>query len=113
MKNVLVIGAVITVALALPAAVGAGDGATVTRATLPSLITVGTTRFPTTCDETQVINANQRKETFHCTFDEAAPAPFVCDTSSCFWFSDFDGAEATSLHLVITPSGRVEGWATY
>ena len=115
MKNVLVIiGAVITVALALPAAVGAEDGATVTRATLPSSIFDGTTLFPMTCDETQVITANQRKETFQCTFDEAAPAPFVCDTSNgCLWFSDFDGAEATSTHFVITPSGRVEGWAIY
>jgi hypothetical protein len=53
-------------------------------------------------------------ETFQCTFDAAAPAPVVCDTSNgCLWFSDFDGAEATSTHFVITSSGRVLGWAIY
>ena len=114
MRNILLISAaVITVAFVLPAAARA-DRATVTHATLPSSIFDGTTLYPMTCDETQVINGNQRKETFQCTFDAAAPAPFVCDTSvGCFWFSDFDGAEATSTHFVITPSGLVEGWAIY
>jgi hypothetical protein len=29
------------------------------------------------------------------------------------WFSDFDSAEATSTHFVITPSGDLDGWAKY
>ncbi|HEX7311362.1 MAG TPA: hypothetical protein VF232_09295 [Gaiellaceae bacterium] len=115
MKKVfVVIAAAITVALALATGVRADNGATVTHATLASSIFDGTTLYPMTCEETQVINGNQRKETFQCTFDAAAPTPFVCDTSNgCFWFSDFDGAEATSTHFVITPSGRVLGWAVY
>ena len=43
----------------------------------------GTTLYPMTCDETQVVNDNGRMETFHCTFDDAAPSPVVCDTSTC------------------------------
>lgn len=116
MNKTSVILAVVTLALGLSASVEAanGDGATVTKATLPSGYSDSTGVYPATCDETQVVNANQRKETFDCTFDAAAPAPIVCDTSSgCFWFSDFDGAEATSTHFVITPSGRMVGWATY
>jgi hypothetical protein len=115
-----VILAVVTLALGLSAGVQAannptnGNGATVTKATLASGYSDSTGIYPATCDETQVVNANQRKETFTCTFDAAAPAPIVCDTSiGCFWFSDFDGAEASSTHFVITPSGRMVGWATY
>jgi len=92
----------------------AGNGAAVTRAALASSFSDGTTIYPATCQETQVINTNQRNETFQCRFDGAVPAPIVCDTSSgCFWFSDFDGAGATDTHFVITPSGRLVGWATY
>ena len=93
----------------------AANGATVTRATLASgYVDQNNVFYPATCDETQVVNNNQRKETFHCTFDAAAPAPVVCDTSSgCVWFSDFDGAEAINTHFVISPSGRMIGWATY
>jgi hypothetical protein len=104
--------------LALSAGVqtASGDnGATVTSATLPSgFVDENNVFYPATCDETQVINHNQRKETFNCTFDAAAPAPFVCDTSiGCVWFSDFDGAEATQTHFVITPSGLMVGWALF
>jgi hypothetical protein len=61
-----------------------------------------------------VINDNSRTETFNCTFDDGVPASFVCDTSiGCTWASDFDGAEATSTHFVVTPSGRMVGWAQY
>lgn len=93
----------------------AGNGATVTRATLASgYVDENNVFYPATCDETQVINQNQRKETFHCTFDAAVPAPIVCDTSiGCEWVSDFDGALATNTHFVITPSGKMVGWATY
>lgn len=108
---VIVLTVVVTLALLLSAGVWA---ATVTKATLASGFDDGTAFYPATCDETQVINGNQRKETFNCTFDAAVPAPFVCDTAvGCIWFSDFDGAEATSTHFVITPSGRMVGWATY
>ena len=91
-----------------------GGGATVTKATLPSGYSDSTGFYPATCDETQVVNENHRKETFNCTFVTAVPAPIVCDTSSgCGWFSDFDGAFASSTHFVITPSGRMVGWSTY
>jgi hypothetical protein len=90
------------------------DGATVTRATLASGWFEGDVLYPATCDETQVINRNQRKETFQCTFDDAVPTPIVCDTTiGCLWFSDFDGAEATQMHVVITRSGLMVGWALY
>jgi hypothetical protein len=117
-KSIIFVAAAMTAALSLSAAVHAantpGKGATVTKATLPSGYFDGTTFYPATCKETQVINKNQRKETFNCTFDAAVPAPVVCDTSiGCLWFSDFDGAEAISTHFVITPSGRMVGWATY
>lgn len=119
-KSMIFVAAAMTAALSLSAGVHAantptaGNGATVTKATLPSGYFDGTTFYPATCKETQVINKNQRKETFQCTFDGAVPAPVVCDTSiGCVWFSDFDGAEATSTHFVITPSGRMVGWATY
>jgi hypothetical protein len=106
------------VALALSATVQAkttADGATVTRATLASgFIDANNKLFPATCDETQVITQNQRREMFNCTFDAEIPPPIVCDTATgCFWFSDFDGKKATSTHFVITQSGQMVGWATY
>lgn len=116
-KSLLVLVIVATCALGLSAGVqtASGNGATVTRATLQSgFVDENGIFYPATCDETQVINQNQRKETFQCTFDAAVPAPFVCDTSiGCIWFSDFDGAEATSTHFVITRSGLMVGWALY
>jgi hypothetical protein len=117
-KTLIVLAAVTTMALALSVAAQAktaGEGATVTKATLPSsFVDENNVFYPATCEVTQVINENQRKETFNCTFDAAVPAPAVCDTSiGCLWFSDFDGAEATTTHFVITPSGRMVGWATY
>jgi hypothetical protein len=116
-RTSLTLAAVATCALTLSAPVAAanGNGATVTRATLASgYVDENNVFYPATCDETQVINQNQRKETFHCTFDAAVPAPIVCDTSiGCEWVSDFDGALATNTHFVITPSGKMVGWATY
>jgi hypothetical protein len=113
MRLWILVVAVAAMALAI-ASVGRADNATVTRATLASGFFDGTTFYPATCDETQVINDNGRTETFNCTFDAAVPAPNVCDTSiGCVWFSDFDGAEATSTHFVVTPSGRAVGWAQY
>jgi hypothetical protein len=120
-KSLIVLAAMTTSALVLSASVQAanqptaGNGATVTKATLSSsFVDENGVLYPATCAETQVINKNRRKETFQCTFDAAVPAPIVCDTSiGCFWFSDFDGAQAISTHFVITPSGRMVGWATY
>ena len=105
-------------ALALSAGVqtaNGDNGATVTRATLASgFVDENNVVYPATCDETQVMNGNQRKETFQCTFDDAVPTPIVCDTTiGCLWFSDFDGAEATQMHVVITRSGLMVGWALY
>jgi hypothetical protein len=117
MKTSIILIAVATLLLGLSAGVqaAAADPATVTKAALPSSISDGVTVYPVTCDETQVTNGNQRKETFECTFDAGAPpGTIVCDTSfGCLWFSDFDGALATSTHFVITASGRLEGWALY
>lgn len=120
MKKYLVSLAAAAMTLAVAGGVEAANApasanaATVTQATLPSGIFDGTSFFPATCAETQVVNGNQRKETFQCSFDAGAPASFVCDTSrDCLWFSDFDGAEAKSTHFVITPSGVLVGWATY
>ena len=114
-KFLIIFAAVMTTALGLSAAAHADkNGATVTRATLASFFANETAFYPATCHETQVINKNQRKETFRCTFDEAVPPKLVCGTSAdCSWSSDFDGAVATSTHIVITASGRMVGWATY
>jgi len=109
-----IIPAVVTMALGLSAIVQAANEATVTKATLASGFCDTTGCYAATCNKTQVVNENQRKETFDCTFDAARPAPFVCDTSvGCGWFSDFDGAEASNTHFVITPFGPMVGWATY
>jgi hypothetical protein len=107
---------VATCALALTAGVaGASDGATVTRATVPSgFVDQDNVVYLATCDYTQVINNNQRTETFRCTLDAEVPAPIVCDTSiGCLWFSDLDGAEATETHFVINQAGLMVGWAKY
>ena len=110
----IVLAAAMTLALCLSTTVQAGSRATVTRATLPSFFFDGADLFLATCHEQQVINGNHRKETFRCTFDGDAPAPFVCDTAiGCGWSSDFDGAESISTHFVITPSGHMRGWASY
>ncbi len=78
---------------------------------------VTNTSRPMTCDETQVINKNQRKETFHCTYPFPAPDKALKyetgDGFGMFWASDFDGKVATSFRLVITPSGNLEGSASY
>ena len=115
-KPLIVLAAVMVCALSLSAVQTAkADRATVTRATLASgFVDENNVFYPATCDETQVIDAQGRRESFTCTFDAAAPAPFVCDTSvGCFWFSDFDGAEATNTHYVLTPSGLMVGWAEF
>ena len=71
--------------------------------------------FPMTCNETQVINGSMRKETFHCGFPFPAPATALVLTpdSGAMWFSDYDGAFAVDLHIVISPGGNLDGWATY
>jgi len=100
--------------LAVVAPTGAAaSSATVTRATLPSFfVDLEGTFFPATCDVTQVITDAQRMETFTCTFDDAVPAPYVCD-KSCTWGSDFDGAPAVRTHFLITQTGVMRGWAQY
>lgn len=111
----MVLGAALSLSLALSGIAQAADGATVTKVTLPSFFfDEAGDFFPATCDVTQVINQNHRKESFQCSFEGDAPAPLVCDTAlGCNWFSDFDGAKAVSTHFVITPSGRMRGWASY
>jgi hypothetical protein len=111
----MVLAAALTLSLTLSGVAQAANGATITKATLPSFfIDAEGGFFPATCHVTQVINGNHRKESFQCSFDGDAPAPFVCDTAvGCQWFSDIDGAEAVSTHFVITPSGRMRGWASY
>ena len=71
--------------------------------------------LPMTCDETQVINGNMRKETFHCGYPFPAPATALVLTpdTAATWFSDYDGAFAVNFHIVISPSGNLDGWATY
>jgi hypothetical protein len=75
------------------------------------------TFLPMTCDETQVINKNVRKETFHCAYPFPAPDRAIevatDNPSGIMWASDFDGQLATSFRIRITPSGNVEGSATY
>jgi hypothetical protein len=108
----LFVVSVAAVFLVVVAGAGAGNGAQVTKATLASFW--GPT--PMTCDEQQVINANGRKETFHCKL----PAPggraqvYNCGPGGAVWFSDFPGgAQAVACHITIAPNGNFEGWATY
>ena len=96
------------------AVAGAGDGAQVTKATLAS----SWNDVPMTCDEQQVINANGRKETFHC---KLLPPPggkalaLDCEADGVIWFSDFPGpfTQAVACHITIAPNGNFEGWARY
>ena len=115
MRFSIVCAVVTTCVLALSAGVQASNGATVTRAMLPSgFVDENDVFYPATCDVTQVVNKNGRTESFRCTFDAAVPAPVVCDTSiGCVWFSDFDGTEAIETHFVINPAGLMVGWAQY
>jgi hypothetical protein len=114
MRKALIGLVVLLAAMAMAATAGA---TTVTRATVASSIfdVPTNTLYPMTCDEQQVVNDNQRKETFHCVFDDAAPSPGVSDTSTdgAVWFSDFDGTEAISTHWVITKKGTLDGWALF
>jgi hypothetical protein len=106
------IGAIALSAILTGPALAAASPATVTRATLASsFVDLEGNFFPATCDETQVIRGDLRREMFHCTFDDAVPAPYVCD-ETCSWSSDFDGAPATGTHFVVTASG-MRGWAVY
>lgn len=67
-----------------------------------------------TCLETKVVNVHLRKETFHCQLPGVTAARAqVYDETTAFWSSDFDGAPATALHIVISPSGSFNGWAVY
>jgi hypothetical protein len=109
-KLIAVAAAVVGATLVLVAGVQAGSGAQTTHATLPS----GWDIYPMTCDETQVINGSQRKETFHCGYTGPPPSSAAeADQTNAIWFSDFDGAPAKVFHIVILPSGNFEGWATY
>ena len=110
MKKLTAAAAVVGTALVLAGGVQAGNGAQMTRATLPS----GWDIYPMLCDEVQVITKGQRKETFHCAF--TGPPPPRADhanETNAIWFSDFDGAPAVKFNIVITPSGGFEGWAIY
>ena len=79
-RRALVLALVVTAVLTLTATAQAR--ATVTRATLQSFIVDEEgTFYPMTCRETQVINKEGRKETFHCTFDEVAAARGVHSTA--------------------------------
>jgi hypothetical protein len=111
LRSIVALAVLASAALLAPT-VASASSATVTRATLPSFyVDEEGTFFPATCNVTQVINVKGRMETFRCTFDAVAPAPFVCDT--CSWSSDFDGAPAISNHFLVTPSGLMLGWAKY
>ena len=84
MKKLKILAVVMMCALGLSVGVQTAIGAeaTVTQATVQSFfVDEDGIFYPATCDETQVINGNQRKEMFHCTFDAAVPANLVCDTS--------------------------------
>jgi hypothetical protein len=108
----MLLAGMMTAAMIAPA-VASASPATVTQATLPSFfVDLEGTFFPATCDVTQVVNDQQRIETFRCTFDDTVPAPYVCH-KTCTWASDFDGAPAQKTHFLITPSGEMHGWAIY
>ncbi len=112
LRSGLALALLATAAMVVPT-VATASSATVTRATLPSgFVDLAGEFFPATCDVIQVVNGSQRIERFRCTFDDAIPAPYVCD-KSCTWASDFDGAPAQRTHFLITPLGIMQGWAIY
>ena len=99
---------------ALGASARADSGTTVTHAVLQSgLVDEQGNFLPATCREVQVVTAHQRKETFHCRLTAGVPSRTGPSGPGDVWFSDFDGAQATRSHYVVTPSGNIEGSAVY
>ena len=99
---------------AISAPARADSGTTVTHAVLQSgIVDDQGNFFPATCREVQIVTSAQRRETFHCQLTAGVPARTGPSGPGDVWFSDFDGTPATSAHLVVTPSGDMEGWAVY
>ena len=72
------------------------------------------------CDETHAVASDgSASELIHCkTNDTSHKSAVVFTPQNLFgglypWFSDFTGEPATDFHIVGTPSGNLEGWATY
>jgi hypothetical protein len=107
----------VVLALALPAA--ASGATTVSNGTFAYDLedpNVGIVHF--VCDEVRAEGSSGARETIHCvTTDTSLKSAFVFDHAHDFggypWFSDFTGQESTDFHLVGTPTGRLDGWATY
>src|SRR4051794_20367814 len=68
--------------------------------------------YDITCNETQVINGNNRTESFDCTPDGAKPPAGTYNSPSAFWNSDFDGSSARKVHVTIDNNGRLQGQAS-
>ena len=71
------------------------------------------------CNETRVETGNAVRETIHCmTNDYTHRSAVVFSPSNLiggqyYWYSDFTGDQSTDFNLAGTPSGNLEGWATY
>jgi hypothetical protein len=78
---------------------------------------VGVVHF--SCDEVRLLKSEGARESIHCATTDSTHASAIIFTpdGNLFggfpWFSDFTGEPAADFHLVGTPSGRLDGWATY
>ena len=106
-------------ALALVAPPASGAGAVVTKGHFEYDLedpAIGTVHF--SCDEQRVEQGGSARETIHCrTTDTSHKSAVIFDPAHDFggfpWFSDFVGEPASDFHLVGTPTGSLDGWATY
>ena len=75
--------------------------------------------FHFSCREQRLENSNQIRETIHCkTTDTTHSSAVIFSPTNLFagqffWSSDFTGQTSTDFHLAGTPSGNLDGWATY
>jgi hypothetical protein len=70
------------------------------------------------CDETRIQFTDGARESIHCkTDDRSNRSAVIFSPQHLFggfpWFSDFTGEQSKDFHLVGTPSGNLDGWATY
>jgi len=75
--------------------------------------------FHFSCQEQRLANGDGIRETSHCnTNDTTHSSAIIFSPASLFggqyyWSSDFTGETSKDFHLTGTPSGSLDGWATY
>jgi hypothetical protein len=75
--------------------------------------------FHFSCQEQRLEDRNGIRETIHCkTNDTTHSSAIIFSPANLFggqyyWSSDFTGETSKDFHLSGTPSGNLDGWATY